>query len=127
MALLNFNKKFADNVETGLKTQTIRAFRKYPIEGGDTLYLYTGLRSKYSKKLRQVRCKIVFDIEITKNSILIEPGWKTMSGLDCQSRLTATHHLDQFAKLDGFSSWREMKEWWLRDHGLPFRGMLIMW
>lgn len=30
MALLNFNKKFADNVETGLKTQTIRAFRKYP-------------------------------------------------------------------------------------------------
>ncbi len=44
MALLGFKKRFADKVRTGRKRQTIRAFRKYPIVPGETLYLYTALR-----------------------------------------------------------------------------------
>lgn len=53
MPALNFKAQFAPLVESGAKRRTIRAFRKDKRDPkqGDTLYLYTGLRTKYAKPI----------------------------------------------------------------------------
>lgn len=51
MPALSFQKQFADQVATGKKRQTIRAWRKRPFFTGDKLYLYTGLRTSSCRKL----------------------------------------------------------------------------
>ena len=51
MPALNFKKQFAEKVETGEKRQTVRAKRKRAFVVGDKLYLYTGMRTKYCRKL----------------------------------------------------------------------------
>lgn len=51
MPLYNFKKQFAPYIKDGSKPHTIRAIRKHPAKPGDTLFLYTGLRTKYVEKL----------------------------------------------------------------------------
>jgi hypothetical protein len=69
MALIGFKKQFALLVETGKKTQTVRAPRKKTIKVGEILHCYTGLRIpkrfNKTKKLGEFICKSVEEIEIT--------------------------------------------------------------
>ena len=124
MPILNFNKKFSGKVRNGRKHHTIRAFRKFPIKPGDTLYLYTGLRTKYAKRLRIVTCSAIHLIKIRKSSIEITICG-TSGAVGMQKVWGAAR--DNFAKSDGFTGWAEMKEWWLKVPGLPFTGQLICW
>ena len=119
---LNFHKRFADNVESGRKRQTIRAFRVIPIKPGDMLYLYTGLRTKYARKLGQYPAKSVELIHMhfnTKNDdvvILKETVYSTQT------------ELDQFAQADGFDDWQDLKAWWKKTHNKKvFKGTLTKW
>lgn len=128
MAILSFKKRFAGKVRNGRKRQTIRGFRKYPIVPGETLYLYTALRTKYAKKLRVVRCKNCVPIKISFNKReVILPD----------AVLTLDYELDAFAVRDGFKDFDDMKAFWIEEHGvkkgnrkvilLPFKGILITW
>lgn len=120
MALINFQKQFADDVESGIKTQTIRTNRKHPIKPGETLYLYTGLRTNNTKKLKEVECKDVYEIHIFPGAILMELRWGVIEVHD-------THFLNKFAQADGFRNWTRMIEWFEGTHSLPFEGTLILW
>ena len=118
MPIINFQKQFADDVRSGKKTQTIRAPRKYPIEVGDTLYLYTGLRTKSTEKLGEKVCTRVQSFDIEKN------------GLQCRLGPYVLHYLYNLNKLaiaDGFKDWKGMVQWFAVNHGLPFKGTLITW
>ena len=53
MPALNFQKQFVPLIESGKKRQTIRPEGKNPIEAGDKLYLFTGLRTKSCKRIYQ--------------------------------------------------------------------------
>jgi hypothetical protein len=64
MGLYNFQKRFVAAILAGKKKHTIRALREYPDKPGDTLHLYTGLRTKKAKLLMRVTCVKVDDIEI---------------------------------------------------------------
>lgn len=126
MAILNFQKRFADKVRRGIKQQTIRAFRKYPIEFGERLYLYTGLRTKLARKLRgEAWCIGTRFIEITEVGITIYYKNTRPDRMVARSRSLA--RLNRFAVADGFKDWAEMKAFWLETHGLPFEGTLIKW
>lgn len=118
MPLLNFQKQFADAVKSGSKSQTIRAPRKHPIKRGDTLYLYTGLRTKNAELLRKVECESVSEITISNHRVDFVGGFFWLSGRDS---------LESFAINDGFKNWVEMIEWFDKTHGLPFKGTLIEW
>ena len=66
MPALNFKKQFADKVERGEKRQTIRALRadgRNP-QPGQTLFLYTGMRTKSCRKLGEAVCSSVEQIDI---------------------------------------------------------------
>lgn len=114
MALINFQKQFASSVEMGEKRQTIRKPRKNKIKPGDTLYLYTGLRTKNTKKLKEVKCKSVENIKIYEDCYVLDNRWKVSP-------------IDGLARADGFKDGDDMIEWFKKTHGLPFKGWLIKW
>lgn len=115
MSALSFKGRFVELILNNEKNQTIRAFRKYPIKKGETLFLYTGMRTKFCKKLKEVKCIDVCNVTITTTGVRIN------------NRRVLKRNLESFAIADGFKSWEEMKKWWSLTHDLPFTGQLIKW
>lgn len=119
MPSLNFKKQFAPDVESLVKRQTIRPKRRKPIKPGDRLYLYTGQRTKYCRKLGEGYCLSVQDI------------------LFDQDKLTVSIYVDNYklglieafelAKADGFQSVPDFISFFQNNYGLPFNGDLIKW
>jgi len=117
MPAYNFQERFAPDVESGVKGQTVRPKRKRPTKAGDILYLYTGMRTKKCRKLKEARCLLVTDIEIDVGGI----DWKG------QMMMVGSPNADDFARADGFSDSEEMI-WFFEDtYELPFRGEVIQW
>ena len=132
MPALNFQKQFADAVESGKKLQTIRAYRKDKRDPkpGDTLYLYTGMRTKQCRKLGEVECKDVKHFALTVRG----PSGNVNMTLNCGFAFGSLSGGGQFrsrmtrlARADGFASAEEMVKWFEKTHGLPFEGLLIRW
>ena len=115
MPALNFSPQFADAVESGEKTQTIRRHRKKPIVAGDTLYLYTGQRTKNCRKLGEVVCRSVQDIAIGEVVISVDG-----LPLDYDRR-------SLLIERDGFDLDMSFRAWFRDHYGLPFHGQLIVW
>lgn len=116
MPAYNFQERFAPDVESGRKQQTIRPRRKRPTRAGDTLYLYAGMRTKRCRKLREAICKSV-------SNITIWPGWViTLNGRDL-SRIEA----NELARADGFSGIGGLYDFFRGHYKLPFEGELITW
>lgn len=121
MAILNFKKRFATFVELNIKRQTIRAKRKHPIQEGETLFLYTSLRTKSARRLRTAQClyaqDISIDLDIDGLPEIIIAGAGPMS----------YEEKEDLAVKDGFNSIGEMLAFFRDTHGLPFEGQLIKW
>lgn len=117
MPALNFRAEFADAVERGEKCQTIRAYRKdgRNPKPGDTLHLYTGMRTRACRLLAVRRCTAVKPVLIVESYALV--AGETLEG----------DALERFAKADGFDGWSDMSRWFERTHGLPFHGLAIYW
>jgi len=121
MAILNFQKRFTLFVELGIKRQTIRARRKYPIREGEDLFLYTALRTKSAKLLRRALCTYARGISID----LGIDGRVEVVVAD-EGPLSYEEKKDLAAK-DGFKSVDEMFSFFRDRYGLPFEGQLIKW
>ena len=120
MPALNFQERFAKAVSDEVKRQTIRRVWKRPIKPGDTLCLYTGMRTKNCDGIGQHVCKIVKSIRVGENSIYV-------MGNETLNVYIARSWLDEFAEADGFRDWPEMHDWFRDRYGLPFEGVLIEW
>lgn len=116
MPAYNFKEKFADPVEKGDKNQTIRPRRKRPTVEGDTLYLYTGMRTKKCRLLRQVTCKSVQPIAIHSSLLVM-----------VDTEMVSIAAISDMAKADGFPSTSEFVSFFEQHYGLPFYGVLIKW
>ncbi len=121
MPAISFQERFAGPVETRAKRQTIRPKRKREIKVGDTLHLYTGMRTKRCRMLGSAVCLDVIPIEISDEHIAINDAGK----IEVLRRREAG--LNRFARRDGFDSWEEMRDWFKNRYGLPFEGVLITW
>lgn len=115
MVAYNFQARFADAVASGAKCQTIRAngMRRHAKEG-DALQLYTGQRTKACRKLRDAICSDACRILIDRDRVVT---FHPQEFLDPE----------QVARLDGFASWADMRDWFEATHGLPFHGTMIRW
>ena len=78
------------------------------------LYLYTGLRTKSSRKLGEAICTKCKQLSITESGDLV----LGVKDLDWEE----AHHVVQ---ADGFESVGEFIDFFRKDHGLPFFGFLI--
>lgn len=117
--LLNFQAQFAERVESGEKRQTIRQFRRdgKRLRPGDTVKLYTGLRTRNTRLLRTTTVESVSRIRMHVDESVIE-----IDG----ARLT-TGEAHGFAQLDGFESAAEMFRWFVDQYGADFDGYCVRW
>jgi len=114
----SFKGRFADAVQSGEKRQTIRANgKRRHAQPGDKLQLYTGMRTKACRKLRDAVCHDVCPITIYPDKVF------TFKPQEIHLR----EQLENLARSDGFSSWAEMRDWFDETHGLPFTGTMIRW
>ena len=119
MSALNFKARFVPMIESGEKHQTIRALR---LDGrnpkkGDTLYLYTGMRTKNCRKLKEVVCKSVEQITIEECSTIIFVGVAPLT----------INQMIKMSKSDGFETLYDFVDFFRKTHSLPFHGLLIKW
>lgn len=122
ICVLNFQTQFASLVEAGLKPHTIRAYRvdgRDPLPG-DTLHLYTGLRTKASRLLRREPCQ--YTVEVTIQESAGNVHHVLMGG-----RLLEQHAVELLATVDGFAGAAEFVQFFKKTYGLPFNGLLIGW
>ena len=120
MPLYNFMEQFATDVESGKKRQTIRKKRKRPTVVGDTLYLYTGLRTKAARKLLETKCVDIRPVTIYPQGVIkgILVGYDWLQGA----------RLERFAKADGFETVDEFCQFFLSRYGSPTEGLeVIKW
>lgn len=117
MPAYNFKAMFAEAVESGRKRCTIRKRRKRPTKVGETLYIYTGMRTKECRKLREAECLAVVPVRIDEREFVVN-GHELKPG-------TA----DAIARLDtaGIWGWRGFVQFFADTYGLPFEGVLIQW
>jgi hypothetical protein len=118
MVAFNFKAQFADDVESGKKRQTIRQQRRARL--GDRLQLYTGMRTKKCRKLRDAECMDVVPLMILSDSFgrlrVVVDGKEIRGG-----------RLDAFVTADGFARRMDMRDFFADQYGLPFLGWLIRW
>ena len=114
---INFAPEFAEDVEAGRKRQTVRKNRKRPISPGDILKLYTGMRTKHCRVLREAECTAV-------EQIAIGPGTVKINDTVLGPKAT-----ESFAKRDGFFDAKAMFAWFARRYPgvTTLRGQLIQW
>lgn len=118
--LLNFKQKFADRVECGDKRQTIRRWRTdgKRMRPGDTLKLYTGLRTRNARLLRTATVESVASVrmDISENVIVVDGD-----------RLD-TERAAAFARADGFRCVSEMLDWFKNQYmSNDFEGYYVRW
>jgi hypothetical protein len=121
--ILNFQKRFAPDVESGIKTTTIRAKRKDGRDPkmGDMLALYTGLRTKAARLLRRETCFAV-------DPIMIQPSIAENDHLVWVGDVMLNNEgVAAMARQDGFASAEEFIGYFRKSYGLPFNGYLIGW
>lgn len=118
MGIYNFQKRFVPFIESGAKTHTIRSIRRHPDKLGNTVHLYTGLRTKKAKLLMRARC-----VKIESIKIHFTPDTIFHVSIDGEE-LNHTEK-EALARRDGFHDFIEMMCFW--DGRLPFVGHVIHW
>lgn len=127
MPALNFQARFADDVANGTKRQSVRAHRKdgrSHCRVGDTLKLYTGMRTKSCRLLGEATVTHVAPVKIEATHMKID-DYRLPSTLWHRDQAQQTDN--EFAEADGFSCFMDMAEWFHATHGLPFEGVVISW
>lgn len=127
MPALNFKAQFAEDVELGVKRQTIRAPRRdgrAHCRVGDIIRLYTGMRTK--------GCRLLGEATVTAiRTVKIEPTGMELDGRPLYATLGSRDQIDptdnEFAQADGFDSFMDMADWFRDAYGLPFEGVVIQW
>ena len=126
MPALNFKTQFADDVAFGIKRQTVRAHRKdgrAHAKIGDTIKLYTGMRTKACRLLATSTVYRVASVRIEAVEMFINGHRLPMTIHDRDCEQTD----NEFAVADGFKGFTEMADWFRDTHGLPFEGVVIYW
>ena len=116
--LAMLDKEYARRTRIKPKTTTIRAMRKKPFQKGDSLYLFSGQRTKNCRRLGKVTCRKTEELVIEEES----PGvYKIIiNGANLSDEAAKNVALE-----DGFTTFKEMILWFRKTHGFPFVGQRI--
>lgn len=121
MVAYSFKARFAEPIKARTKRQTIRAERKRHARIGETLQLYTGMRTRSCKLVGRAICLHVGGVRLDFTTRRVE--------FDTGTAITTPDDTDAFARADGFANWREMEAFWRENHPdvKVFSGVIIRW
>lgn len=98
MPALSFQEQFAPMIVDGTKHHTVRRKRnKNPIEPGQLLRLYTGMRTKHCRLIRDAVCSAVVSIRI----------YADIGQIRLDGRLLPLNEMMHFAVRDGFANYMD--------------------
>lgn len=123
MVAYSFKKHFAEPIVAGRKRQTLRDDRKRHARVGETLQLYTGMRTKHCRMIGTATCLAVSRIRLD-----FEDG--RVESVETGLALTTLEELDAFAVYDGFPDWRALERFWRKEHpdvAAAWEGVRIQW
>jgi len=103
MTAFSFKPIFVPKILAGEKLSTIRSTKR--CEVGDTMQLYTGLRTKKCRKLMDALCIGVAPIMIREPDI-----WAIIGKIE-----------------EGFKNAQDFLEFFRHEYGLPYRGWIHAW
>ncbi|MBL4709741.1 MAG: hypothetical protein JKY48_15010 [Flavobacteriales bacterium] len=116
MPSLNFTARFSNQVERGIKKQSIRRSWGVPVVIDDALYLFSGMGTYTCKRLRSTRCYDVADVFIGSNTSVI-----------LNNRVLTDGEKNELATDEGFDDFKQMFRFCKQGVGLPFEGQVIKW
>lgn len=119
-----FKPQFAPLVKAGTKRQTIRPTPKRMPQSGDVIDCREWTGAPYrSPQRRLIEAPIVsvLLVRITSEAVITE-SYEVVSWMNKPRGMR-----DEFARADGFDSFEQMVQWFKKEHGLPFTGILIKW
>jgi hypothetical protein len=121
MVAYSFQQQFAAPIKAGAKRQTIRADRRRHARSGETLQLYTGMRTRQCRLIGRAVCVGVGPVRL----YLRDGAVALWTGVT----LTAPSDLDAFAIRDGFPGWTALAAFWASVHPTTpiFSGVQIEW
>lgn len=122
-----FKPQFAPLVKAGTKRQTIRPMPKRMPKAGDVESWRQWSALPYRSpqiELAQVKLTEVQSIVIHRDGIETCPGTLRVTFFGEWSA-ARRDFLKATALLDGFEGWEQMRDWFKKEHGLPFEGILI--
>ena len=123
--VINFKHEFKPLILSGSKTTTIRKPRARRILPGDTLNLYTGLRTKKAELIKSVDCTSCVPISIScspnliSGCVYIERAGKWIEQYPSEVKSLATK--------DGFNSVKDFLNFFRDCYGEKFEGDFISW
>jgi hypothetical protein len=127
MGLYNFQPRFVKPILSGAKTHTIRAIRVHPDKPGNTLHLYTGLRTKQAKLLMRVPCVKIEEIAIRIVTVNDRIGYQEYR-IEIDGAELDADECGALARRDGFPDFKAMMKFWREPKNrLPFKGHIIFW
>jgi hypothetical protein len=108
------------------KRQTIRPVgKRRHARPGETLQLYTGMRTKQCKSIGVAKCTEVHPIEIRFDDVVF---WVILPASSTRAARIKGDKLEEFARADGFADSADMAAFWRAEHGSGiFKGVLIRW
>lgn len=119
MAFLNFNKQFAVKVQSGQKLCSIRQKARGKV--GETLHLFTGMRTKNCRRLGEGVITHVMPF------FIVEEDDGQVGDIYLDGVALSDAQVLALAQLDGFATVAEFVGWFRDTHGLPFDGVLHRW
>jgi hypothetical protein len=122
--LLGFKKRFVEPIQIGTKVFTCRKKRKTEPKIGETIHMYTCLRtancSRISNKEKLISTQeVVVDIIVTKlkDKWAFKPDGRINIKVD--GRFLSDSEKEQFVKFDGFTSIDDFISYWCADMPKP--------
>lgn len=108
--LLGFKKRFKQPILDGTKKFTIRERRKIEPKIGETLYMYTGLRTSDCEKISD-KHKLV-SIQIVDLIVIKVNGHITVD-VAVDARILSDEEIEHFVVADGFTDPLDFADYWL--------------
>lgn len=115
MTAFSFKPEFVGKIFSGEKRSTIRSTKR--CEVGETMQLYTGLRTKKCRKIMDAVCIGVAPILVSKKSF-----WK-LGETEGNVRPSVAPLHEQ----EGFMNVQDMVDFFAEEYGLPYRGWIHAW
>ena len=113
MPSFNFQLRFAPEIANGNKGGTIRSTKR--CKPGQTMFLFTGLRTKQCNRIATKPCVGVVPITLVNYHIYID-------GLQL-----SLDKANEFAKADGFKDLDFFFKFFKDQYGLPYTGFWHVW
>lgn len=123
MIVKMFKPQFAPLVRLGQKHQTVRPIPKRMPKVGDPISCREWIGKPYRSKQR-ILCESVI-VWVAQVTIDLAPTMGCFIWVN--SVMLGLVDASRFANADGFESLKAMGEWFTKEHGLPFSGILIKW